>query len=374
MGNSSNGRGYLRNAWYVAAWSSEVGRELMERTIVEEPVLLYRKESGEAVAIGNICAHRFAPLSMGKLVGDQVQCHYHGLRYDCSGACVHNPNADSHIPPKMKVPAYRLEEKHGLIWLWMGDDEAANPAAIPDFSCHEDPELAFVGGVIEMNAHYELITDNLLDLAHGEFVHEGLLGSEAITRSKLESIEQGTTIYANRWMPEGEAMPAFAAMFAGYEPDTLVDQWAYMRWDAPAHLLLDVGITHIGQPRNKGAWIYGTDILTPKDATTTYYFWGITRAYAVDDPAAGEFWRQNIALAFEGQDQPVIEAQQRMLGERGFEDMDPVLFASDAAAQRARRMLRKLIKEQATPAPGNPHLAELRKQVADTAAPVDPVV
>ncbi|MBL6751949.1 MAG: aromatic ring-hydroxylating dioxygenase subunit alpha [Nevskia sp.] len=365
---------YLNNAWYAAAWSSEVGRALLERTILEQPVLLYRKEDGAPVAIGNRCAHRFAPLGMGKLIGDTVQCRYHGLRYDGTGRCVLNPHADGMIPPRMAVPSYTLAEKHGLIWLWMGDPHKADADTIPDFSCHTDPALAFVGGVIEMKANYQLITDNLLDLAHGEFVHEGVLSSEAITRSRLQTIEQGTTIYSNRWMPSGEAIPAFAMIFDGHRPGQPVDQWAYMRWDAPAHMLLDVGITAVGQSRGEGAWIYGTDILTPKDTCSTYYFWGITRGYKIDDPAAGMLWREVIKQAFEGQDQVIIEAQQRMLGAQSLEQAGPVMFASDAAAQRARKRLAELVRKDAVPAPQNPDLSALRQRGAQSRSPILPAV
>ena len=365
---------YLRNAWYVAAWSSEVGRGLLECTILEQSIVLYRKENGDVAAIGNACPHRLAPLSLGKLIGDVVQCPYHGLRFDGTGRCVLNPHGDGMIPPRMAVPSYTLVERHGLIWLWFGDADQADAASIPDFSCHLDPELAFVGGVIEMKAHYELITDNLLDLAHSEFVHEGLLSSAGYTASKLQTVERGTTIYANRWAPNCDAMPAFHMIFDGHEPGAPVDHWAYMRWDAPAHMLLDVGITHPGRPRGEGAWIYGTDILTPKDATSTWYFWGITRGYKQDDPAAGELWRQVIKGAFEGQDQVIIEAQQRMLGTRRFEDADPVMFASDVAAQRARKLLAKLVSQQATPTPDNAPLRELRAQVGNSCNPILPVV
>ncbi len=365
---------YLYEAWYVVAWSDEIGRTPFTRTMLEKPILLFRKENGDAVAIGDRCAHRFAPLSMGKLYGDTVQCPYHGLRYDSGGKCVLNPHADGMIPARMAVPSYPLVERHAMIWLWMGDPQKADPATIPDYSCHVDPTLGFVGGVIEMKANYQLIADNLLDLAHGEFVHEGILASEAITRSKLETIEKGTTIYANRWMPEGPAIPAHGMIYDAYVPGEMVDQWAYMRWDAPAHLLLDVGITKVGAPRSDGVWIYGTDILTPKDEFNTYYFWGITRSYKVDKPEAGEQWRQIIKAAFEGQDQIVIEAQQRMMGTRSLEEMRPVMFASDVAAQRARKSLAKMIAVQAVPAPQNPSLAAQRERGAVSRVPVMPVV
>lgn len=363
---------YLRNAWYVAAWSDEVGRSMLSRTLLDQPIVLYRKENGDAVAIGNACAHRFAPLHMGKLVGDVVQCPYHGLQYAADGKCVLNPHGDGMIPRRMAVPSYPLMERHRMIWLWMGDPEKADPATIPDFSCHEDPTMAMVSGVIEMNANYQLVTDNLLDLGHAEFVHEGVLSSDAITRSKLETIQKGTTLYANRWCPDGAPAPAWVPYFDGY--DKPVDHWLYMRWDAPAHMLLDAGVTKVGDTRSKGAWVYGTDILTPKDKNTTYYFWAVTRAYRVNDPSAGEFWYSATRHAFEKQDQVIIEAQQVMLGDRSFEDTKPVMFSIDSGAQRARRLLEKLITDDAMPKPNNPSLMELRRASDETKAPIVPAV
>lgn len=366
---------FLRNAWYVAAWSSEIGRHLLERTLLEEPICLYRKENGDAVAIGNVCPHRLASLSMGKLIGDVVQCGYHGLRYDATGACVLNPHDDGKIPPKMCVSSYPLVERHKMIWLWMGDPQKADPATIPDFSCHTDESLSMVGGMFEIKANYELISDNLLDLAHGEFVHEGILSSEAITRSKLQTIQNGTTVYANRWCPDGAAAPAWAAAFDGYEKP--VDHWLYMRWDAPAHMLLDVGVCPVGGTRADGVWTYGTDIITPKDEFNSYYFWTATRGYKVGDPGADEFWRQAIKAAFEGQDEPMIEAQQRNLGRRTIEEAQSIMISSDAAAMRARRVLAKLIAseaEGALPIPKNPVLADLRREGRDSRQPVAPAV
>ena len=364
---------YLGNAWYVAAWSSEVGRSLLARTIIERPILLYRKQSGEAVAIGNMCPHRFAPLSKGKLIDDVVQCGYHGLRFGSTGECVLNPHHDGKLPPKMRVPSYAVVERHNMIWLWMGEDaQAADASKIPDFSCHTDPSLAFVGGLIEMKANYELISDNLLDLAHAEFVHEGILSSEAITQSKLETTQNGTTIYSNRWCPNGEPAPAWKMAFDDY--DKPVDHFIYMRWDAPAHMLLDVGVCPVGGTRDEGVWVYGTDVITPKDEYNSYYFWAVTRGYKPGDPAADEFWRRSIKLAFEGQDEPMIEAQQQMLGTRSLQEMRPMLFSVDAAAARARRILAELIAQDATPRPVNPNLAELRKTAAQSCNPVAPGV
>ena len=366
---------YLKPAWYVAAWSNEVGREhLLERTIIERSLVLYRREDGTPVAIGNACAHRCAPLSMGRLVGDAVQCPYHGLQFGPSGQCVHNPHGDGRIPAKMMVPSYPAVERHKAIWVWMGNPAEADPATIPDFSCHEDTELAFVGGMLEVHANYQLIVDNLMDLSHAATVHEGLLSMPGLYTSKIETVQRGTTVYANRWMPDGEIQPAHAMMWADHVAGETVDQWAYMRWDAPAHLLLDVGVTKVNAPRTRGFYVYGTDILTPKDEHTTYYFWGVTRSCQLDDPAADAQWKKIIEIAFDGQDKPMIEGQQRILGERDIEDLDTILFQADAGAIRARRVLSALIKDQARPQPQNPPLRQHRHEVQASIAPVLPAM
>jgi vanillate O-demethylase monooxygenase subunit len=81
---------YLKNAWYMAAWADELGDALTPLTICELPILLYRKENGDPVAIGGMCPHRYTPLHFGKRVGDDIQCGYHGMVFGESdeGACL----------------------------------------------------------------------------------------------------------------------------------------------------------------------------------------------------------------------------------------------------------------------------------------------
>ena len=106
--------GYVRNAWYVAAWSDDVGDgQLVPRTVMNEPIVLYRKADGSPAALHDRCPHRFAPLSMGKIVnGDGVQCPYHGLEFDASGACTLNPHGTKNIPPRARVRSFPAIEKH----------------------------------------------------------------------------------------------------------------------------------------------------------------------------------------------------------------------------------------------------------------------
>ena len=91
---------YLKNTWYVATWADEVGRQPLRRKLLDQDLAIFRKQDGQPVAIGNRCPHRFAPLSMGKLIGDCIECPYHGLQFDGSGNCVVNPHGNKAIPPK----------------------------------------------------------------------------------------------------------------------------------------------------------------------------------------------------------------------------------------------------------------------------------
>jgi phenylpropionate dioxygenase-like ring-hydroxylating dioxygenase large terminal subunit len=337
---------FVRNLWYMAAFAEEVGRELMSRTICNAPILLYRKEDGQAVAMGNRCPHRFAPLNMGKLKGDSVECPYHGLIFNADGKGVHNPHGHGHIPAGCGVPAYPLVERHGLIWLWFGDPDCLDYSSIPDFSClTDDVHFRTVKGLITMAAHYELITDNLVDLSHVEYLHKGILGSEAIKRGKHKVKQTGMTVQSDRWCADGLAPPAWDLMFGNYGKP--VDHWLNMRWDPPAHMLLDVGVTPVGKSRDEGIWVYGTDIITPETETTSHYFWGVSRAYELHNPAADDMWIGAIEGAFTGQDKPMLEAVQRMMGSNTFETMRPIFLEPDTGALRCRRIISDLLKKEA---------------------------
>lgn len=123
---------YIREAWYVAAFGHEITRMPMVRTLLDEPVVMYRTEAGEVVALGNVCPHRRAPLHLGKLHGDAIACPYHGLRFDPTGACVYNPNFNN-PPPRVKTAAYQVVEKDDMLWIWMGTGDG-DPSTILSFA------------------------------------------------------------------------------------------------------------------------------------------------------------------------------------------------------------------------------------------------
>ena len=116
---------FIENAWYVAAWDHEVGRQkMLRRTLLDIPVVLYRREDGAPVALEDRCCHRHAPLSKGKLRGDNVECPYHGLTLRRqSGECIRVPGQSTAIPPdctRQGIP-HPVVERYQWIWVWMGD-------------------------------------------------------------------------------------------------------------------------------------------------------------------------------------------------------------------------------------------------------------
>jgi phenylpropionate dioxygenase-like ring-hydroxylating dioxygenase large terminal subunit len=178
----------LRNSWYVAASDAEIGSKPLARTILGEPVVLFRTGAGAPVVFEDRCPHRHLPLSMGKLVGDELQCHYHGLRFAPDGRCVRIPGQD-HIPAGAKAKTYPLVERYHWIWIWMGDPARADPAAIPDFHWLDDANWGAKSAYLHVDANWQLIVDNLLDLTHLAFVHETTIGNAAIAENAEVKVE-----------------------------------------------------------------------------------------------------------------------------------------------------------------------------------------
>ncbi|MDX2862350.1 Rieske 2Fe-2S domain-containing protein, partial [Streptomyces scabiei] len=157
---------FARNQWYVAAYAEEVGRELLGRTILGEPLVFYRtEEEGTPVALHDRCVHRRYPLSKSGLDGDRIVCGYHGFTYDTTGACVYVPG-QKRIPRTARVASYPVVEQDSLIWVWIGDPALADPQTIPRARHLAAPGWTTVRGMEPIDADYGLLVDNLLDLSH----------------------------------------------------------------------------------------------------------------------------------------------------------------------------------------------------------------
>ena len=344
----------LTNTWYVAAWAHELqeGR-LLARRLLDRPVVMFRRSDGSPAAIADYCPHRFAPLHLGRLKGDAIECGYHGLQFDGSGACVKNPHGNGQIPKACRVPAYPLVERHGILWIWPGDAERADPDAIPDFSYLVAPDRRTVFGMAAVKANYELITDNLMDASHTQYVHQDLLGTAAFERSKHEVVQEGSAVHSNYLIPGSEVPAAYRAYFPD-DPSLRVDYSVNFRWLPPALVRNSVSLIPVGRTAEEGILRTGTHLMTPETETTTHYFFCHTRNFSLDDEKVDERirWWQKAGLT--DQDGTMIEATQQVMGTADLDALKPVLLSIDVAAVRVRRVLKALIEGELTSIPISP--------------------
>ncbi len=339
---------YLLNTWYAGALSSEVqGDGFFPRRLLDTSVVFYRKTDGTPVALHNRCPHRFAPLHLGKRVGDDVACLYHGLRFDCAGACTHNPHGTRHIPKTARVRAFPLLERYGFIWIWMGD-APADPALLPDFSPLDDGHPnALAHTYMHMKTNYQLITDNVMDLSHIDYVHGELITTRGQLSPQIPHPEETARSVTTRW--EWSQTPALL-IFANFLPDpkAAARHFFTITWTPPGNIQLSVGATQNEGPLDLEHTIGQYDLHTtsPETANTTHYFFATRRNHCVEDADYNRLKIAGMHDAFANEDGPLIEAVHAEMGTNDFFGLKPVLLSNDAAPVKVRRLLQKLIADE----------------------------
>jgi vanillate O-demethylase monooxygenase subunit len=339
---------FLRNCWYVAAWSSEIGREPLARTLLNEPVLLYRTEGGKAIAMEDRCCHRNLPLSMGKLEGDAVRCGYHGLKFASDGRCIEIPGQEN-IPPGARVKTWPLVERWEFAWIWMGEGEP-DESLLPKWQWMEQPGWAVSRGnyskPIPMQARWQLNNDNLLDLTHVRYVHAKTLGGSKVDHFAVTTERRPRSVFMKRWIPDVAPIPLWAQYIKW--PGGNVDRWQLCEIEAPCHATVDVGFAPLNQIQPDGDLNAGVDLkalitATPETETTSFMFYAQVRNFAVDDAEVTAHFVDDVKAIFM-EDVGVMEAQQRAKDARpGAPTID---IHADAPHLAMRRLNERLIKDE----------------------------
>jgi nitrite reductase/ring-hydroxylating ferredoxin subunit len=343
---------FVRNCWYVAAWSSEVtDTGMISLSIANEPVLLYRTGNGEVVVLEDRCCHRQAPLSRGRREGDNVRCMYHGLKFEPSGRCIEIPGQET-IPDRARVRRYPAMDRHSWIWVWMGDAALADPALIPPAVGLDDPDWSLRFGRIDYQANHMLIHDNLCDFSHIAYVHENSFGGGddriAKTRPKISTLPRG--IRVERW--------SLNAPVRGYTGSGPSEQDRWLRYDylVPGVLLMRSenhpagAAERFGHGEPSGAPIHAnftSQAVTGMTEHTSRYFysWGPRACEAQAAPQMPDQMFALAELAFE-EDRQMIEAQQRNLNMRP--EPEPLMIGHDRGPSMMRAVMEKLAKQEAT--------------------------
>ena len=350
---------FLRNHWYVAAWSDELGSDPLAVTMLNEDIVLYRKQDGTPAALENRCAHRRLPLSEGNVIGDTIECGYHGLTYDCSGTCIKIPG-QARWPKNLAVTSYPVVERHRFIYVWMGDVEDADDNLIIDFPRFSDPDWGVTKIHLDIKANYLLIIDNLLELSHVAYLHATTIGNAPVAEDAVvKHRREGGSVRVTREMvdvPAARTYAEFGAEAANF------DRWQTSEWRPPAYFLINNGSEATGRrpPGDYRLWDrgdWGFQVyhgITPATEKTTHQFWAICHLDAlVPEQAREEFYRQCHQVIRE--DVGVYEAQQISL------DTDPerptaenvnarVRLDVDGAFFEARRAIKRMLEDEANAA------------------------
>jgi len=332
---------FLRNYWYVAATADELGRKLLPRWILGEPIVLYRTQSGKPAAMEDVCPHRSLPLSMGELVGDRIRCGYHGLEFQPDGKCVYIP-CQEHIPPIWRTKTYPVVERWRWIWIWMGEASLADERKIPNMFWNDDPHWTYTGGRFEIKCHYQLLVDNLLDLSHEAFVHRSTIGNNAVAENPAEAKVDGQTVTVARLMPDCPPPPLYVKLrsFPGN-----IDRSQHIEWTPPSNIVIASRSTpHGSNDVSRGLEYRVVNGITPATKGTCHHFWAVPRNFAPGQEITDLFHKGSITAFSE--DVTVLEAQQAMLDARA-DNIKWLSFKVDAGAVAARKIVDKLLKGEA---------------------------
>lgn len=336
---------WVRNAWYVAAWDREVEPgKILARTVIDQPLVIYRTADGALVALEDRCCHRFAPLSLGRLEGDDLRCMYHGLKFAPDGRCIEIPG-QKQIPQSACVRRYAVQQSGSWIWVWMGDASVADSRTVPPSIALDDPGYRLKASHLDYDAHYLLIDDNLLDLSHLSFAHEKTLGLDmpqwADQRPRMTPLERGLRF--ERWHT-GHPMRGFMKKWGKH-----TDVWTTYDFHFPGVFLQRTGFFPTGTAEKSGRkapdgpplfWRLDEQAVTPiSERKSRYYYAAGARADDLDPDKLDRLFAVT-EVAFQ-EDKALIEAQQKLIDREPERRMLPTSL--DAGPTQFRKMVDALL-------------------------------
>lgn len=343
------GQTMVKNRWYIAAFSEEVSREPMERTLLGLPVALYRTEAGLPVAMYGICPHRYYPLSRGHLDGDRLVCGYHGFSFDTVGKCVHIPAQGGGAD--FFQPTYRVEERGPLIWIWMGTPALCDPDLIPpyeDFGLGQPGWTECAHSYFHMKGRHQLLIDNLMDLTHLPFLHNQIPLGEAFLQKRLESEQRERSFQLRRpsktpWTGFHELLYSSTARFDGLSDMTSITDFygpELIRTSGPITSAID-GLDRVPDDIGKLWILHG---ITPATDRTTHYFGLMTRDFRRDDRELDDILLKT-TTGVRRQDVDAIEAVEARL-EMSASRQPELLARADVPATKVRRMIHAMLEKE----------------------------
>jgi vanillate O-demethylase monooxygenase subunit len=333
---------YPRNQWYVAAFSHEVERgKLLHRTLLDEPVVLYRDRDGKPVALFDRCPHRGMPLSMGKLIGeDTLQCLYHGFEYDTQGRCTLIPSQDA-VPQKMAVRRFPTVELWQWIWIWVGDPALADPALIPDHHAigltRPDWHTA-TGILLRVEANYLLPFENLVDATHISYLHHGMIDDGNVARKEYRIEEDRHIVRVIREF-KNELQGSMSVEQGRVKEGQRLDRTLLLEAQAPQTFFVSMTFVPSDAPDTPPKTNRLIVMLTPESPRATLQFTADAQTFPLGDL---EKRRAGVRKLL-SEDVVAIEAIQKLQDRIGVERCPEYSQKADAGALRTRKIIHDMI-------------------------------
>ncbi|ETW22230.1 aromatic ring-hydroxylating dioxygenase subunit alpha [Mycobacterium gastri] len=332
---------YPFNCWYVAATSVEVGQGLLARRLLDRPVVLYRRSSGDVVAMEDRCVHRAYPLSAGRRDGDRLVCGYHGFAYEPDGCLVDVPSQEN-VPPGARVRSYPVHEQPPFVWIWLGDPGVAAlrpPPRVPWYA--DGTGWGSTIEVLRVEANYLLLHEHYLDLTDVFVMHPEAVPPDIEVLPPLDEVE-----VSERSVSYGRVTPP--SRLAGWEAQVtgLPAETVGIRREEGTFVSPGLHVQHyvIDSEDRRAYELLRIQGFTPESPAATHVFLQMARNYATEDDHVAEFLRAMFG-DWALRDSAVLASIQRRLGEEAVPRRD-INVKADRAAVRARRIAMEMVDEE----------------------------
>jgi phenylpropionate dioxygenase-like ring-hydroxylating dioxygenase large terminal subunit len=331
---------YPKKCWYVAAMSDEVAGTPLGRHVLDTDIVLWRDAGGRVSAFVDRCAHRGFPLSRGRVVGDQLVCGYHGCVYDVEGSCVRVPT-QAEVPTGMHVTTLPVVEEPPFIWIWGGTPNTASSGQIPRTPWLTDPTWTTYSGAWQVAAHYMMLHEHYLDFSYAPTLHASVMPPGVERLPAVENVEvTETTVSFTRvlsdtaladWEAEATGLDR-RATYTRREQETFASPAMHIqRWD----IELDGGTAF----RH-----FRTHAITPATQSSAHVFMQVSRNYETNSEGVTALLRARTNEIVR-RDTEIVETAAAHAGYDGWRS--GVEFRTDAAVQRARRIVSVMLAREA---------------------------
>lgn len=331
----------IRNCWYVVALLGDFTRELQERYVLGQSVLIFQNTEGHPVVMQNRCAHRSFPLHHGRLEGDEVVCMYHGLRYNAAGACVHAPMI-KRAAPHVSVRSYPTVVHGPLVWIWTGEPALSDERLIPDTQWLTSDGWTHRVGHVRMKANYVGLHENLLDLTHFSYLHAGNIGTPEWAECPLDVTAEGDRVHTVRRLNDA-APPAMYVAAMKLDEKKHVNRVADSWFMSPGMFIAtsSIEVLNSGPGGQRHYHLNILHIITPETQNSLTNWAFIGHDFALDDSQVGDALIASALKAFD-EDRNALEWIHEINQGEGWPESREASFASDRGGMAMRRILQRL--------------------------------